>query len=287
MAFRRIQLADLVDGVVTSFADSLAKKEQLAAGYFFKRGEQGRNATTRLFPTLAAQLTKAIPPFKSCLLKSLDGLDRDAVEKKGLEAQFDQLLWRPLADLSLIDAGRLTRVIVVEALDECEQPEHLSRVLSELSRLGALATRNQIYEPVLRQLCLDNDEAEINQLLQLLASIVLVAEPLSAASLACLLGMDTDDVNCWLQGLHAVLDVPSETRGPIRPLHKSFSDFLLSPVESVANDHRVNAVEAHAMLAAQCIKRMKAGLRRDICDIRNPAVYSTTLVEALIDHQDL
>ncbi|KAI8218468.1 hypothetical protein K4K55_012793, partial [Colletotrichum sp. SAR 10_96] len=129
--------------VARTFADSLAKEKRLVAGYFFKRGEQGRNSTTRLFPTLAAQLAEAIPPFKGCLWKFLGGLGRDAVEKKGLEAQFDQLLWQPLAELSAFDTGQLTRVIIIDALDECEQPAHLSRVLSALSRLGALATRSK------------------------------------------------------------------------------------------------------------------------------------------------
>ncbi|KAF4416821.1 hypothetical protein CFRS1_v003696 [Colletotrichum fructicola] len=120
--------------IARTVADYLAKKERLAGGYFFKRGEQGRNDTTRLFPTLAAQLTDATPPFKSCLRKSLAGLERDAVEKKGLEAQFDQLLWRPLADLSL-DPSRLTKVIIIDALDECERPGHLRQVLNLLAKL--------------------------------------------------------------------------------------------------------------------------------------------------------
>ncbi|CAI0653380.1 unnamed protein product [Colletotrichum noveboracense] len=390
--------------ITRTIADSLAREKRLAGGYFFKRGDQGRNSTTRLFSTLAAQLAEAIPPFKGCLLKSLGGLCRDAVDKKGLEAQFDQLLWQPLAELSVFDTGQLTRVIIIDALDECEQPAHLSRVLSELSRLGALATvrlrvlitsrpevasafqtlpktnfrtlklldrelredsltdielyvrkrfadvsanrkfqldswpapedlkrllhlsttpeplfiyaatlcrfvcnervgknpkrqlrlwlkqcdenqsqLNQMYEPVLRQLCLDSDEAETKQLLQLLGATVLVAEPLSATSLACLLSMDIDDITCWLQGLHAVLDVPNENRGSIRLLHKSFSDFLLSPVESGTSDHRVTAVETHAMLATKCIKRMNDGLQRDICNIQQPDMLRDDIDMELID----
>ncbi|KAJ0271421.1 hypothetical protein CBS470a_013143 [Colletotrichum nupharicola] len=104
--------------VARTVADSLAREKRLVAGYFFKRGEHGRNSTTRLFPTLAAQLAEAISPFKGCLSKSLGGLGRDAMDKKGLEAQFDQLFWQPLAELSVFDTGRLTRVIIIDALDE-------------------------------------------------------------------------------------------------------------------------------------------------------------------------
>ncbi|KZL78108.1 vegetative incompatibility protein het-e-1, partial [Colletotrichum incanum] len=378
--------------IARTITNTFSGEKRLVAGYFFKRGEQGRNDTTRLFPTLAWQLAQTMPSFKSCLRKSLDGLDRDAVEKKGLEVQFDKLLWRPLGDLPPIDTSQPPKLIIIDALDECERPEHLSRMLALLGKLRDIKTvrlrvlitsrpevvnpfeslqkaksvrklklldrelrqdalmdiklfirtqfaavssqrnfrqgswptlkdfdrlvhlstnpeplfiyaatlcrfvcnerpgnnpkrqlklwlkqcdenqsqLNQMYEPVLRQLCLESDEAETKQLLQVLASIVLVAEPLSAASLAYLLGMDTDDVNCWLQGLHAVLDVPSEPWRPIRLLHKSFSDFLLGPVDSGSSDNRVSATETHAMLAANCIQRMKEGLRRDICDMRKP-----------------
>ncbi|KAF4487677.1 hypothetical protein CGGC5_v005968 [Colletotrichum fructicola Nara gc5] len=121
--------------IARTIADFFHAEKRLIAGYFFKRGEQGRNDTTRLFPTLAAQLAETIPGFKGYLQKSVGDLDRDAVEKKGLEAQFDQLLWRPLADLSL-DPSRLTNVIIIDALDECERPGHLGQVLNLLAKLG-------------------------------------------------------------------------------------------------------------------------------------------------------
>ncbi|KAK1990629.1 hypothetical protein LX36DRAFT_592221 [Colletotrichum falcatum] len=390
--------------IARTVADTFSGEKRLVAGYFFKRGEQGRNDTTRLFPTLAWQLAQTMPSLKGCLQKSLDGLDRDAVEKKGLEVQFDKLLRRPLEDLPPIDTSQPPKVIIIDALDECERPEQLPRILALLGKLHDIRTvrlrvlitsrpevvnafeslqkgksvrklklldrelrqdalmdiklfirtrfedvsskRNfqqgswptlkdfdrlvqlstnpeplfiyaatlcrfvcnerpgnnpkrqlrlwlkqsdenksqlsQMYEPVLRQLCLESDEAETKQLLQVLGSVVLVAEPLSAASLACLLGMDIDDINCWLQGLHAVLDVPSEPWGSIRLLHKSFSDFLLGPVDSEASDHRVSATETHAILAAKCIQRMKEGLRRDICDIRKPDMLKNTIDKQVI-----
>ncbi|CAI0655321.1 unnamed protein product, partial [Colletotrichum noveboracense] len=122
-----------------TIVDTFAGENRLAAGYFFKRGEQGRINTTRLFPTLAAQLAETIPAFKDCLQKSLRGLDRDAMEKKGLEVQFNQLLWRTLADLAL-ETSRLTKVIIIDALDECERPEHLRQILALLSKFGTFTT---------------------------------------------------------------------------------------------------------------------------------------------------
>ncbi|KAF6834847.1 vegetative incompatibility protein het-e-1, partial [Colletotrichum plurivorum] len=377
--------------IARTVADTFAREQRLAAGYFFKRGEQGRNDTSRLFPTLAIQMVDTIPLFKSCLRKSLDGLDRDAVGKQGLEFQFDKLLSRPLGNLPPVDASQLTRVIIIDALDECERPEHLLRVLALLSKLCNITTvrlrvlftsrsapkivdafepllrkktvrslelhrqfsedtkadiqtflktrfadiktkrrvqedpwptakdldslvqlatspeplfiyaatlyrfvydeqrpRNpknqlklwlkqcedhqsqlhQMYDPILSQVFLGSEEADSNQQLQFLGALVLVATPLSSVALAVLLGIDMDDVNWWLPELHAVLDIPAEPNGPIRLLHKSFSDFLLDPYDSGVGKYRVNRVETHAMLAAKCIKRMNAGLQRDICNVQ-------------------
>ncbi|KAK2730815.1 g-protein beta wd-40 repeats containing [Colletotrichum kahawae] len=53
--------------IARTIADTLDGENRLVSGYFFKRGEQGRNDTIRLFPTLAAQLSEAIPAFKYCL----------------------------------------------------------------------------------------------------------------------------------------------------------------------------------------------------------------------------
>jgi polynucleotide 5'-kinase involved in rRNA processing len=38
--------------IIRTVADSFAEEKRLVAGYFFKRGEQGRNDTARLFSTL-------------------------------------------------------------------------------------------------------------------------------------------------------------------------------------------------------------------------------------------
>lgn len=117
---------------------------------------------------------------------------------------------------------------------------------------------------------LGNEEAEFGQQLQFLGAIVLLATPLPATSLTVLLGLDVDDVKWWLPELHAVLEIPPEPHRPIRLLHKSFSDFLLSSKDSGISKHYIDAAETHGKLAARCIKRMKAGLERDICDIRKP-----------------
>ncbi|KAH7363609.1 hypothetical protein B0T11DRAFT_257395 [Plectosphaerella cucumerina] len=126
--------------IACTIADRFSQDGQLAAGYFFKRGEHGRNATARVFSTLASQLVTAIPGFNDCLAMSLHG--QKAVEEKSLKTQFDTLLFNPLTALPPVDPVNVTRVIVVDALDECEwgQPERLATLLFLLCRLKDITT---------------------------------------------------------------------------------------------------------------------------------------------------
>ncbi|KAH7309671.1 hypothetical protein B0I35DRAFT_85191 [Stachybotrys elegans] len=395
--------------IARTIADLLENKNRLAAGYFFKRGEEGRNGTSRLFPTLASQLTETFPAFKGCLRKSLGDLDRDAVEKKGLDVQFNRLLSLPLADLSR-GTSRLTMVIIIDALDECERPDHLKQVLALLSKLGAGNTiclrvlvtsrstsavraafggvryRNLDLETEYRDetqtdvatflmqrftsiknrfgisdpwpdqqqldrlihlsttpsplfiyaatLCrfIDTDERDdpmdqLNlwlqqcdsntpqldqiylpilhyalfgsynihekpkplaenlrtELFDVLGAVVLVVTPLSSTAMAALLGIPTHRVALLLRHLHAVLSIPCDPQSPVQLLHKSFSDFLLSPQGSDGCDYGVDATQTHAMLAAKCIQRMEKGLKQDICDIRKHDVSRSEIEQHVID----
>ncbi|KAF5694732.1 G-protein beta WD-40 repeat-containing protein [Fusarium denticulatum] len=123
-----------------SIIDSLEVKKRLIAGYMFKRGEQDRNDTNRLFSTLAMQLADTVSLFKESLRNSLEGLDKDAVDKSSLESQFQKLLWDPLESLKLTEVNMLPRIIIIDALDECERPENLTRLLGLVSKLSTSST---------------------------------------------------------------------------------------------------------------------------------------------------
>ena len=112
----------------------------MAASYFFKRGDEGRNDATRLFPTIASQLADKIPSFKACLKQSLGGLGKDAILKRALEFQFKTLISNPLGNATASEPGNRTWIIVVDALDECEQPGHVSQILNLFSCLRECPT---------------------------------------------------------------------------------------------------------------------------------------------------
>ncbi|CVL06772.1 uncharacterized protein FMAN_11868 [Fusarium mangiferae] len=123
-----------------SVIDSLETSKRLIAGYMFKRGEQDRNGTNRIFSTLAMQLADTLSRFKESLRSSLEGLDKDAVDKSSLENQFQKLLWDPLESLKIKEANQLPGIIVIDALDECERLENLTRLLGLFSKLCTIST---------------------------------------------------------------------------------------------------------------------------------------------------
>ena len=121
--------------ITRTLAHSLEHTEQLGASYFFRRSEQGRNSTALFFPTLATQLMATIPKFKAHLRQSLENPATAEVETKALKEQFKVLIQDPVSNISSEKSGVLTRVIVVDALDEYECQDDVPVVLGLLSQL--------------------------------------------------------------------------------------------------------------------------------------------------------
>ncbi|KAH6991333.1 hypothetical protein BKA56DRAFT_667813 [Ilyonectria sp. MPI-CAGE-AT-0026] len=116
-----------------SLVAKLLDTKQLAAGYFFQRQDAVGSGTSLFFPTIASQLMDTIPEFDIFLRTSLSDAKNPKLESKPIEDQFKILIQDPL---SAMDGPKTTRVIIVDALDECNAPDHLYRLLSLFSRLN-------------------------------------------------------------------------------------------------------------------------------------------------------
>jgi hypothetical protein len=105
----------------------------------------------------------------------------------------------------------------------------------------------------------------------IVGSIVVLASPLPAASLARLVETSQTHVDCTLDLLHSVLSVPSSSSSPVRLLHLSFRDFLLDPEKCRTNQFWVNEQQTHKRLAGHCLRIMSENLQADICKLQAPA----------------
>ena len=109
--------------------------------------------------------------------------------------------------------------------------DQLQRFLHQKGSQGS--NLNATYFPVVERLWSglagSMRQKVIERFKHVVGSIVLLADPLSKASLARLLGTPLIDVEDQLDLLHSVLSVPLDRCSPIRLLHLSFRDFLTDP----------------------------------------------------------
>ncbi|KAL3483545.1 hypothetical protein BJX62DRAFT_244796 [Aspergillus germanicus] len=110
--------------------------------------------------------------------------------------------------------------------------------------------------------------ALIEQFHDIVESVILLASPLSANALAKLLHLPEEAVAIRLEGLHSVLSVPKDKNMPVRLLHLSFGDFLLS----TTSEFHIDKEKTHCSVATKCLRLMRQGLRRNMCGLSNYAV---------------
>ena len=102
---------------------------QLGASFFCSRDFQDRKNLHLIFPTLAVQLARKYKNFRSILVPMI--LSNPEIAYESLYDQMEKLIVQPL------DESSISTVIVIDALDECEDEEPASVILSVLGRLVA------------------------------------------------------------------------------------------------------------------------------------------------------
>ncbi|RSL61901.1 hypothetical protein CEP54_005963 [Fusarium duplospermum] len=107
------------------------KGDALGASFFFKRGDGERDNARHLFTAIAYQLARKLP----LLCKHIcDAIDNDPRMVEGyLSVQFQGLILGPLKRLQ--DQGfTRTLLVVIDALDECEQEIHREAIIDLLTK---------------------------------------------------------------------------------------------------------------------------------------------------------
>ncbi|KAM0363089.1 hypothetical protein ACHAO7_011405 [Fusarium culmorum] len=114
-------------------ARSRCKQGDLGASFFFKRGEVDRGNLSKFVSTVARRLawsTPVVAPF----IKSAINAD-PAITDKAVREQFEKLVREPLSKATATSLSRLSVVIVVDALDECEKEADIKLLLELFSTL--------------------------------------------------------------------------------------------------------------------------------------------------------
>jgi len=158
--------------------------------------------------------------------------------------------------------------------------------------IGQLEQMEQTYLPVLTQLpaALSNsfDRKRLYQEFRMIVgSIVTLAEPLSVTSLANLLNVSPGTIVRRLRPLHSVLRVPANSETPIRTLHLSFSEFILSD-KLRHKPFGVDGPATHRILLTKCLESLSGpeGLRgENLCDLQYPGQPRREVDSAIINQR--
>jgi hypothetical protein len=118
--------------IARSAAQSFADQHQLAASFFFKKGEGERGNATRFFTTIATDLVDHVPELIPGIWKALSADPR--ISERVLKDQFEKLILYPLSEIQQALSQDLARIVVIDALDECEQEEDIRVILQLLAR---------------------------------------------------------------------------------------------------------------------------------------------------------
>lgn len=119
--------------IACSLANVLESRGQLGASFFCTRSSPECRETDRIIPTIAYQLARYSTPFQSALCQVLN--DDPDVSTRNISAQFERLLKEPLLEVK--DKLPSNVVVVIDALDECDDDQVVGLMLDMLFRFAA------------------------------------------------------------------------------------------------------------------------------------------------------
>jgi len=113
--------------IAKTIAERLFADGKLGASFFCSRDFEDRRNLQLIFPTLTTQLARKYPEFRKILVPLIQSDPEIAYES--LYNQMNKLIVQPLKQSSI------STVIIIDALDECEDEGPASAILSVLGRL--------------------------------------------------------------------------------------------------------------------------------------------------------
>ena len=123
--------------IAQTIAERMFADGRLGASFFCSRDFEDRSNLAFIFPTLAIQLARKYPKFRSLFVPLVQS-DPD-IAHDSLCNQMDKLIVRPLAE------STISTVIVIDALDECKDEEPASAILSVIGRFVSKLPRVKFF----------------------------------------------------------------------------------------------------------------------------------------------
>lgn len=120
--------------IARTVAREYFNQKRLAASFFFSKGGGDIGHAGRFFTSLAVQLARNVPQTQQFIADAL--LAHDNIADQSLRDQWRQLILRPLSRLD----STSSYVLIVDALDECENEDNIRIILQLLGEARKLKT---------------------------------------------------------------------------------------------------------------------------------------------------
>jgi len=117
--------------IARTIAREYYEKTRLGASFFFTRGGGDLGSASKIFTTFARQLAELSPSLQRYIREVV--CESSNVDNLGLQDQWQKLILQPL---SRLDEGTfpLPLVLVIDALDECENEDDVQLLLQVLAK---------------------------------------------------------------------------------------------------------------------------------------------------------
>ena len=150
-------------------------------------------------------------------------------------------------------------------------------------------TLDLLYLSILQQAFADDDPEDNPKIRSVLGAVTLTTNPLSPATIATLLGLDTEDVFPLLSSIHSLLVLQEDVNHPVQPFHKSFPDFIIDPARCANQRYLISPPDHHMELLVGCFKLMDQRLEYNMCKLPDGIANSEVKdlrerIEQNIDH---
>jgi len=124
--------------IARTVAREWGKKERLGASFFFARGQGDLARASKFFTTLAYQLATARSGLAAIVRRAI--CDNPDISRKCLRDQWERLILDPLSQLNNISSELQSLMLVIDALDECDDKKDTELILELLSQAKCLSS---------------------------------------------------------------------------------------------------------------------------------------------------
>ena len=123
--------------IARTVAREYSERKRLGASFFFSRGGGDVSHAGKFFTSIAVQLANNAPPLQRYICEAIR--ERSDIASKPLRDQWRQLVLGPLSKLNG-NSYRSSYVLVVDALDECDDENNIRTILDILAEVRSLKT---------------------------------------------------------------------------------------------------------------------------------------------------